>query len=486
MLTIRHLLLVILLLSGNLFSTSPLDEKEVTTAIENARSQTGVPAIAVIVVDQNKVLYMHAFGLADLERDVPATPETPFYIASATKSFVGLTAAILAAEGKLDLDSPVSKTLPKLHLKPPLDTTRMSLRDFLTHRLGFKNSAIDLRTAWSGEINEATIWRLAEQDSEPSERVFDYDNLGYVFAGTAIGEAVGGTWKDAVQDRILKPMSMAATSPHPLPGAAKPYVFVDGHWQLAPEKSDETMHAAGGMFASIKDLGRWIRAQLTLGRIDGTQAIPSRPIREAQAPQIDMHGHFYSYERYAYGLGWYHSDYEGELLVHCFGGFTGSQAHLSFMPDRNIGVAVLTNTNGVFAHIVASYLYDVLLGKPDALRRLTSESKKLATEYASSEQRRRDQIKKGEAEVPPSVIALSHSLSWYEGTYTSQAYGDLKVEYSEGGLHIHYGVLTGPLVRLRGDEFLMELFPDSTDVVFFTGAESPNKLNWQGDEFTRK
>lgn len=248
------------------------------------------------------------------------------------------------------------------------------------------------------------------------------------------------------------------------------------------------MHAAGGMYASVEDLGRWIRAQLNLGKIDGKTLLNPQAVRQAQAPQIGLRKRFFHYDRYAYGFGWYHSDYDGQLLMHSFGGFSGAEAHLSFMPERGVGVAVLTNANGQFAHVIASYIYDVVLGKPEAATKLADESKRLAKEFANSEKSRHEAIEQAEEGLPFSALSNSHPLSWHEGTYVSQSAGTLRIQYVGNKLYARYGLLTGSLQPLKGDAFLLQLFPDSTDIVFFRGSNdsSADTLTWDGDDFNRK
>jgi len=454
-----------LLLATTLLALNP--------SIERARRETGVPAVAVIAVDRSGVLYAQAFGLADMEKNVRATTDTPFYIASATKSFTGLAAAILLAEGKLDIDAPLKQVVPETKMD------RVTLRDLLTHRLGFENNSITMRTAYSGEWDDAMIWRLLEQHTTTRARDFNYDNLGYVIAGYAIGSAGRGTWKSVIESRILQPLGMTHTSPHPIAGSAKPYLFVNDRWVAGPEKRESTMHAAGGMYASVNDLGRWIRVQLGGGTIDGRRLFPARAMRETQAPQIGMKQHFHRFERYSYGFGWFHSDFEGELLMHHFGGFSGAQAHVSFMPERGIGVAVVTNTHGMFAHLVASYVYDTLLKKSDAESRFEADVKKLVDNYSTSSKRFRERAENAAGELPANVLAESHPPAWYAGTYVDDGWGAIVVDDQ---LHVRYGVLSGQMTRVQGNAFVFGLIPGESELAYFRN----NELHWNEQTFTRK
>ena len=91
--------------------------------IQQAMRDAGATALAIAVVQNDKVIYQRAFGTA--------SAETPFYLASAPKPMTALTARLLAQDKKLDLDAPLTSTLPALKLPAPLDPARMSIRDLL-------------------------------------------------------------------------------------------------------------------------------------------------------------------------------------------------------------------------------------------------------------------------------------------------------------------------------------------------------------------
>ena len=106
-------------------------------------------------MQDDKVVYQRVFN---------AAPDHRFYLASVPKSMTALTARLLAQDRKLDLDAPLAKTLPKLELPAPLDTSRMSVRDLLTHRLGFENDAVGWRLSYSGDWTEEKILKLLRRN----------------------------------------------------------------------------------------------------------------------------------------------------------------------------------------------------------------------------------------------------------------------------------------------------------------------------------
>src|SRR5688572_21049819 len=115
-----------------LLLAATLDAPRFDASIQQAMRDTATRSFAIAVVQDDKVIYQRVFNGA---------PDRRFYLASVPKSMTALTARLLAQDKKLDLDAPLTKTLPQLELPAPLDPARMSVRDLLTHRLGFENEA---------------------------------------------------------------------------------------------------------------------------------------------------------------------------------------------------------------------------------------------------------------------------------------------------------------------------------------------------------
>ncbi|HEX8170274.1 MAG TPA: serine hydrolase domain-containing protein [Thermoanaerobaculia bacterium] len=435
------------------------------------------PGFAIAVVEGDRVTYSGAFGLRDVEAQAPVTPDTLFYIASSTKSFTAMAARLLAADGKLDLDAPLSKSIPSLKLTPPLDPARISVRDLLAHRSGISNGAVNFRTAYPGNMTrEAMLASLANASSAGSIE-FNYSNTNYLLAALAVEQAAGAPWNEVVAKRVFAPLQMqssfAAMPPPSLPVA---YGYVDrgdGRFRRLAPKQERTMHAAGGIFTTASDLGRWIVANLNAG------TFPARVLREVHAPQVGLSRRFAHIDRFAYGLGWYNGDYEGDLLVHHFGGYNGLYAHVSFMPERRIGVAVLANGGGDVAEALAMFVYDTLLAKKELRAKYDSELATIVKE-ATDARGKRESVEARKRERRP----LPRSASAYAGTYTSDRLGTIVVREEKGELVAEYGVLHAPLVADESDAFLIDwLENDELEKVRFLIDDKA--LEWEGRRFVR-
>ena len=105
-------------------------------------------------------------------------------------------------------------------------------------------------------------------------------------------------------------------------------------------KEDDTMQSAGGIYSTASDMARWLTANLAAAHGVPTP-IPADVIAATHRPVAAMEERFEMFRRTGYGLGWYSGEFGGETLYHSFGGFAGARAHVSFMPARDVGVAVL-------------------------------------------------------------------------------------------------------------------------------------------------
>jgi CubicO group peptidase (beta-lactamase class C family) len=428
-----------------------------------------VPSLGLAVVRDGRTILTRGYGMRDRERQLPADAGTVYYIASSTKSYVGLLTAILAARGVVDLDAPIDRYLPEVRF----ENRTVTLRTLLTHTAGIKNDAIVMRTAFTGEHTQAALIELLGK-SETQEAKFAYDNIGYVAAGLVLERVTGKTWQELLASEVFGPIgmtrttaSMSAASGWPL---AKPYdLGRDLTVQpIANLKNDNTMHAAGGIVTTPRDLALWLEANVNGGRVGGKQVIPAAAFAEAHKQQVTTpDSNWYRFRRYGYGLGWYHSEYEGATLLHHFGGFEGWRAHISFLPQQRHGVAAVVNTGGTGAQVrdlIAAYAYDVLLGKPNLDEAYTTHLAKMREEAEQQKTRiRADAEKRAQR-----TSMLSHTPQSYAGAYASAALGTLRLRVEGEALRASLGPLDAVLEPYTEPESArVELIPGTGEVLRF-------------------
>lgn len=454
-----------------------------------------IPGLSLAVVRGDEIVYEAGFGWSDVARREPATPETVYYLASLSKALTGMGAAVLASEGRLDLDAPITRYFPGLDFPPPLtEATATTVRDLLRHTARFRNSGVNFYTTFVGRYEEDDLVRVLSEYSDSSEG-FAYSNTNYALASEILERAGGAPWQDVLDrevfDRVGMPSTTAYASRLPIRGVATPYIRTeDGFQPQPPLKTDPKITGAGGFFSSAHDLARYVVANLNEGRVGGRQALPAAAVREVQRPQTTLSVRFFEFDRRAYGLGLYLAAYGDERLVHHFGGIPGGfRSHMSFMPRHGIGVVVLQNTGGAagdFPHIVATYVYDLLTGRPDVERR----ARQRLDELVANAPERVSALTSQAARID-SVAGAGHTpalhRSAYLGAYRNPRLGTVRVRPGVDGLRVDWGEIDGPMVPLGGNDFLVRWqpgYPPST-WSFVVSEGRVERFEWGTRPFVR-
>ena len=247
------------------------------------------------------------------------------------------------------------------------------------------------------------------------------------------------------------------------------------------------MHAAGGSVSTVLDLSRWLIINLNKGRIDGKQALPQRAIEQVHARQVQLDKTFGEYKRFAYGLGLYSADYDGDLVMHHFGGET----HMSFMPERGLGIIILANEldfGGRVTHGLAASIYDILLHKADADERMAQRVTEISNKKTQFAGRLQQYLAMVKEKAPTSTP--EYSTADIIGAFESERLGTMTMIDNAGALQVEYGVITGSLDHLGGDAYLADIgvwnsMPPQV-FVFREDEERGFVLDWDGRIFERR
>lgn len=411
------------------------------------------PGMAVAVAVDDWVTWTAGFGTADMDAGRAVTPHTPFYIASTTKSLTATAAVLAAARGELELEAPMVRYLPDARLPEGVDGERITVRDLLalTHGLSGGGPVV-LRTAYTGEFTRDRLLELLRHHAPTGEHgTFDYNNLGYNLLGlvleSALGEAdpSGQRWKEVVRREVLDPIGMADTrayvSAYDPDRLALPHdVTPEGFARIPLAKADANLHAAGGHFATAGDLARYLAVHQSGGFLEGERVLPGEPLALTHELHTTQDRDFGPYHRHGWGYGWDLGTYGADTLIHRFGGFAGYRSHMSFMPAHGVGVVVLVNGGGpasAASDLVATYIYDRLLGKADLETRYAARLDSLAERGAERRAGLADHLRERAARMAP----LSHPLEDYAGTYENPLLGRMVWRVVAGGLEMRQGVV---------------------------------------------
>lgn len=463
--------------------------------IARVLATNATPGVAVAVVRGSDVVFAKGFGFADKEAERRVTADTQFYIASTTKSFTALTAALLASRGVIDLQMPLSDALPGVKLHPQLSPGQITLRDLLTHTHGIMpGGPVDLRTAYTGDFtNQQLMDLLKVHAAAPNGRSFAYSNLGYNIFSLVLDLKLREGWKQVVQREVFDPLGMRSTtawmSKADTNRLAQPYELrAAGPERVEYSKQDENMHAAGGHLSTANDLARYLIAHLNGGRIDGRQALPEAAVTATHRQQVEQNANFGSFHRFGWGLGWDLATYDGDTVLQRFGGFQGFHSHLSFMPERKIGVVVLANGGGasaIVADAIATYAYDRLMAKPGIAARTEERWQAFNNELARGRETIARDLANRQARSQTTLLPLSA----YAGTYESPVLGRMVWTLQNNRLDVKMGVAHGNVEVFNGTQhqFRVDLTGGGSIVTFEVGdgIRQPTALQFANEKFTR-
>ena len=453
------------------------------------------PGLGVAVTMDGKIIYSRAFGMADASARIPADDRTLWYLASTTKSFTGFGVSLLADRGVLKFDAPITSLLPGVSWNPEVHADSLTLAHFLshTHRVSDRGVTVASITGAMPEDKWPSLVSLAGRQ-QSSDLV--YTNFGYNVAGMVIDRLRPEGWRAFLEKEIFLPAGMRETysriSGLDQKRIAKPHnIDASGAYYSEPlRKTDRTMHSAGGHFSTLRDLARWTIVQMDSGRIDGRQVFPASAVAGSHtmlAKQTrDQAKSFAMFDREGWGAGWDIGTYHGERMVSRFGSYESTRSHVSFLPNRRIGVVAMSAGGSELTDIIAAFAYDLEAGRNYARDSAEARLKQYRVEFAAAGPNR---VRNDSIRAARQMVPLQHALSLFAGTYESPNYGQIVVVEREGNLAFRWGDLDGPVEVFDAtkDQMRVEILGSGTVMTFaFPERGAATEVTVQGLKFTRR
>lgn len=463
---------------------APPDFAPLARRVQHIKDTTAHPfGTAIAVVKDGRVVYEGYFGYADIGRRTPVTRDTVFYIASATKPIFALNALLDEAAGRLDLRMSLQQLFPEMRFAG-FDANAVTVQDLLVHTSGVDDPPLVWATAFTG-LHDARSRRalvaMAGADGEAAHGTFRYSNVGYNILSVWMDQRFAMPWQQRLDQAIFQPLGMRHTTASVAQAEAagwvlaRPYAFAGARPAdaLYLTKSDQTMHAAGGLLSTAPDLARFLIAQLSA---DVEGPIARAVIARSHQPHASLSSTYLDFDRSGYAWGWYTGTYKGRSMLHHFGGFAGFHAHLSFMPEERLALVVLNNDDMLGAqltNLIADYVYGVLLGEPgvdtgSARRFAGLEAKAGESRAKIAEQRRR---------VEARAWNLSLPRQRYAGTYAHAELGEVQVTLDHAQRPVlRWGRLTATATAAEPrDQVRIEWIPNAGQFLEFRVADGEVK-----------
>ncbi len=303
-----------------------------------ARWSTATPGCAVGVAIGGRTVLTRAYGMADLERDVPNTADTIFEAGSVAKQFTAMAVLLLVKDGKLSLDDPARKYLPEL----PDYSAPLTIRHLLNHTSGLRDwgsiASIAGMPRTTREYTHAHVLDIVSRQKSlnfPTGTEWSYSNTGFNLAAIIVSRVSGMPFAQFSQTRIFTPLGMTRTSwrddhTRVVKGRALAYASASDGYHL--DMPFENVHGNGGLLTTVGDLLKW----------NENFVVPVIGDRALATMQMTA-GQFNDGRPLDYALGLFVGDYRGEPNIYHSGSTAGYRAHLNRFPGPQTSVAVLCN-----------------------------------------------------------------------------------------------------------------------------------------------
>jgi CubicO group peptidase (beta-lactamase class C family) len=336
-------------------SPLPAQEDRVDAYINNEMKQQRIPGLSLAVLQEGRIVVAKGYGLANVEFQVPVTPETIFQSGSVGKQFTATAVMMLVDDGKLALDDKISK-----YLDAPESWKNITVRHLLSHTAGTTDYPpdFDMRRDYTEDelLKRAAAIPLAFQ---PGEK-WSYSNVGYLTLGILIRKVSGKFYGDFLAERVFRPLEMSTariiSESDIVPNRAAGYVLVNGALKNQAWVSP-TMNttADGALYLTVLDMAKWDAA------LYGERILKKSSLDAMWTPAKLING-----TSPKYGFGWQLDEVRGHRLIEHGGAWQGFKAHIARYVDDRVTVVVFANlaqaNTSRMAHEIAEFYIPGLRG----------------------------------------------------------------------------------------------------------------------------
>jgi CubicO group peptidase (beta-lactamase class C family) len=378
---------------------NPLDQAriaELSRFIEQGQKVTGVPGVALGLVQDGKVIFADGFGVKELGGTEKPDGDTLFMIASNTKALTTLLLAKLVDEHRMNWQTPVTTLFPSFHLGNAETTRSVEVKHLICACTGMPRQDMEWLFEYGKMTPENSLALLGTmQPTSKFGELFQYSNLmaaaaGYTGAHVLYPEMeVGAAYDRAMQSYVFDPLGMSATtfdygralagnhaSPHSPDVDGKPAkALMSVNYAAIP------VRPAGAAWSSVRDMLKYVSMELAEGKLpDGKTYIAKEPLLERRAPQVSIG------KDVTYGMGLMVDTTYGVPVVHHGGDLIGYHSDMIWLPQQNVGAVVLTNGDPGwllrtrFSRKLLEMLFD---GRPEADGLLAADAKNFYSAQAA-------------------------------------------------------------------------------------------------------
>ena len=314
-------------------------------------SAAHVPGAALAVVEGDRIVHVKGYGVAD-PGGTPVGPQTPFVLGSLSKSFTALAVMQLVERHAVELDAPVQRYLPWFATADRDASRRITIRQLLLQTSGLPERAGLAWLADGDESEGALERRVRALASEPLTRAvgsaFQYCNGNYDTLGLVVQSVSGSSYERYIEANVFVPLQMASSFTSR--ALAREHGLATGHrlWFGLPVAAPSLPHVrgtlpSGYLMSSAEDMGHWLIAHLGEGRYREHQLLSPAGTAALHRPSGLATGFRDTTTYGSYAMGWFTGEKAGTTALHHGGSTPGYTTEMAILPDRRLGLVVLTN-----------------------------------------------------------------------------------------------------------------------------------------------
>ena len=341
------LMLTFTLILFIVFAPNIIRADEVDDYVKEQIRRQRIPGLSLAIVKNGAVFKTAGYGLANIELNAAASPETVYQSGSIGKQFTAAAVMLLVEDGKINLDD----SIEKYFTDTPESWKKITIRHLLTHTSGILNippTEINYRLDYTDEeiVKKAFAQPLAFASGES----WSYSNTAYILLGIIIKKATGKFYGDFLRERIFKPLGMNSSrvisESDIVSNRAAGYKIVKGELKNQEYVSPSLNRTADGtLYLTVGDLAKW-DAALSAGKLFKKTSL------EQMFTPVKLNGG----KTYSYGFGWFINNVRGHSLIEHGGGWQGFTSHIARYTDDKLTIIVLTN---IFAADVSGIAHGI-------------------------------------------------------------------------------------------------------------------------------
>lgn len=351
---IYSLLFAAFLFSSPIFA-QPVWEAQVDSLLSHQFKKDGTGA-AAIIAQQGKIIYHKAFGMADLENNVPMRPEMVFRFGSITKQITAVAVLKLMEEGKVSLQDPLTKYIPDY----PSPGEKVTIEHLLTHTSGIPSytdmpifdEAFMRKDLTPLELID--VFKKEPFEFQPGEKWY-YNNSAYVILGHIIEKVTGKSYGDYIEQEIFKPLGMKnslyGSNTRIIPNKAQGYGSGKKGYQHDAYLSMTLPYSAGSLMGTVEDIYLWNKG------IHEGKLVKKETLEKAFTEYKLTNG-----RETHYGYGWGIGEMNNDRVLEHSGGINGYLTNALYIPSKDLFIAVFSNCTCEPPIEASEYMATMVLG----------------------------------------------------------------------------------------------------------------------------